>query len=68
MNRHKDPSVYLQHILKNISLIEEATHDLTKEAFMRQLIIQNAVMRCIEVIGEASKNIENEFKIGTAPY
>ena len=63
MNRHRNPSVYLQHISKNIALIEEATRGLTREAFMSQPVIQNAIMRCLEIIGEASKNIEDEFKL-----
>lgn len=53
----KDYRVLISHILECISKIEEYTRDITKDEFLRSTQIQDAVMRRIEIIGEAVKNI-----------
>ena len=58
----KDPKIFLEHILESISLIEEYTKDKTKEEFNESMQLQDAVIRRIEIIGEAAKNIPEEFK------
>ena len=47
--------VLLQDILDSIRQIEEHTADLTKERFVVEMIIQDAVVRRLEIIGEAVK-------------
>jgi uncharacterized protein with HEPN domain len=51
-----------KHILDSISGIEEYTYELTRSQFLSNFMIQDAVMRNLEIIGEASKNIPNEVK------
>ena len=58
----KDPKIFLEHILECINLIEEYTKDKTKEEFNESTQLQDAVIRRIEIIGEAAKNIPEEFK------
>ena len=58
----KDPKIFLEHILESISLIEEYTKDKTKEEFNESVQLQDAVIRRIEIIGEAAKNIPEEFR------
>ena len=58
----KDNSVYLRHILDSIERIEEYTKEVSKEQFMSKNIIQAAVIREIEIIGEATKMLDNKFK------
>jgi len=58
----KDYHVLLTHIAECIDRIEEYTKDITKDKFFASTQIQDAVMRRIEIIGEAVKNIPQEVK------
>ena len=49
---------YIGHILSAIVRIENYTVDLNESAFIANELVQDAVIRNIEIIGEASKNIE----------
>lgn len=48
---------YLSHILEAIARIEEYTSDLDEVGFLKNKMAQDAVIRNIEVIGEACNNI-----------
>ena len=54
--------VYVQHILKAIGRAQEYTRGMTKEAFMENTLVQDAVVRQFEVIGEAAKKVSQEFR------
>jgi len=58
----KDDSVYLRHVLDAICRIEEYTRGITHENFLRSHLRQDAVIRQIEVIGEAVKKLSPELK------
>jgi len=58
----KDDSVYLHHILDAISRIEEYTHGIKRRAFIGSHMVQDAVMRQIEIIGEATKRLSKEIR------
>lgn len=58
----KDPKIFIEHILESIARIEEYTEEITKDEFLSSGKIQDAVIRRIEVIGEAVKNIPDEIK------
>jgi len=49
---------YLGHILEAISRIHEYLEDVDEVEFLSNHLIQDAVIRNFEIIGEASKNIE----------
>ena len=49
----KDPPFYLQHILDSIQAIEEYTEGWPEEAFLADRRTQDAVVRRLEIIGEA---------------
>ena len=53
---------FLDHILDSINAIENFLKDSNKQEFLRSRLKQSAVVREIEVIGEAVKNISNELK------
>lgn len=57
-------SVYLKHILDSICSIEQFTEGLSQEDFFRNIEKQYAVLRGLEVIGEATKNLSQELKKG----
>lgn len=49
---------YLGHILEAIERIEEYVSDMDEMAFLSSKLVQDAVIRNIEIIGEASNNIQ----------
>jgi uncharacterized protein with HEPN domain len=55
----KDPAVYLQHILECIVRIEDYVRD-GREAFLVDTKTQDAVVRNLEVIGQAVKDLGTE--------
>ncbi|OGD10884.1 MAG: hypothetical protein A2Y86_05990 [Candidatus Aminicenantes bacterium RBG_13_62_12] len=59
---NKDVAVFLEHILASIDLIENYTEGVTEEMFLSSPQIHDAVIRRIEIIGEAIKNIPTEIK------
>ena len=49
----RDPNLYLEEILESIAQIETYTSGLTKESYRADQLVQDAVLRRIEIIGEA---------------
>ena len=58
----KDNLVYLGHILDYIEKIEKHASGLSEEEFIHNSLYHLAIIRCFEVIGEASKRLTPEFK------
>jgi len=52
---------YLSHILEAIARIERYVEDIDELGFMNNELIQDAVIRNLEIIGEASRNIEKYY-------
>ena len=52
----------VQHILVETSFILQHTESKTKEQVINDEVLCRAVVRSIEIIGEASKKIDDEFK------
>ena len=55
-------SNYKSHILDGIAEIEKYTEDMNEQEFYENSMAQSAVIRQLEVIGEASKRLSDEFK------
>lgn len=58
----KDARIFIEHILECIRLIEDYAKGKTKGDFFSSAQLQDAVIRRIEIIGEAVKNIPEEIK------
>jgi len=58
----KDDKVYITHILESIALIEQYTKKVSWEKFKYAWPIVDAVVRRVEIIGEAANKISKEFK------
>lgn len=54
-------SDYLEHIVEAIDRIARYTIDMDENGFLRDELIQDAVIRNLEIIGEASRNIQRHF-------
>ncbi len=57
----KDNKIFLFHILESIENIEEYITDIDREKFLSQKKVQDAVIRRLEIIGEAAKNLPKDF-------
>lgn len=58
----RDDSVYLKDIFESILLIQEYVLDKTEYEYSKDVLIQDAVNRRFEIIGEAATRISDEFK------
>ena len=54
--------ILVQHILECINLIDGYLKGKSKNDFLSSIQLQDSVIRRIEIIGEASKNISTSFK------
>ncbi len=59
---NKNPEIFLNHILECIELIEVYTENKTEDDFTSSLLLQDAIFRRIEIIGEAVKNLPSDLK------
>jgi Uncharacterized conserved protein len=59
----RDDSVYLKHIRDAILKIEGYTKRVSASSFQKNTLIQDAVIRQIEIIGEATKRISEQTRI-----
>jgi len=58
----KNIKIFLEHILESINLIEKYVKDKNKDDFLKSTQLQDAIIRRIEIIGEAIKNIPDSFR------
>lgn len=59
----KDPIDYLKHIADECAYIVSVSANLTKDELMDDETLKRAVVRSLEIIGEASKKISADSKI-----
>lgn len=58
----KEDGIYLEHVLAALNKITEYIADKNEEDFLKDSLVQDAVIRQFEVIGEATKRVSKEFK------
>ncbi len=63
----KDASVYLKHVLDAIARIESYTGQ-GRKAFFDNTMVQDAVIRNLEVIGEAVKQLPADLRQRYPPH
>jgi len=59
----KNDRVYLDHILEAIDKIQNFTNEISRFDFDRNVMIQDAVIRNVEIIGEATKKISKSLRL-----
>ena len=57
-----DETIYLRHILDAIAKVETYLQDVDEETFDENSLLQDGVIRQIEIIGEASRHISNALR------
>jgi len=55
--KERDDGVYLKHILDGVARIEEYLSGVNQETFAKTKLLQDGVIRQVEIIGEAAKRI-----------
>lgn len=58
----KEPKEYIRHIHDECSYLISVSKNLLFEDFMEDETLKRAVVRSLEIIGEATKKIPTEFK------
>ena len=58
----RDLIIYITDIIESIEKIEGYKKGLSKTEFYKNEQIQDAIMRRLEIIGEATKNIPDDFR------
>lgn len=53
---------YLNHILEEIEYLEEHSRSLSCDDFLKDESLRRAFSRSLEIIGEATKKIPDEFR------
>jgi uncharacterized protein with HEPN domain len=59
---HKDDSIYIEHIFNCLERILLYIKNIQEESFSEDYKTQDAVIRQLEIIGEAAKKISDIFK------
>ena len=60
----KEPIEYLKHIRdESLYLLSITSTGITKEEFLNDETLKRAIVRSLEIIGEATKKIPADFKI-----
>jgi len=57
----KDDAVYLHHILDAIGRIEDYSKEIAFHEFLQRVLLQDGVIRQLEIIGEASCNLSKDL-------
>ena len=58
----RDYKLYINDIKESISQIEKYIQNISQEDFEKNKLVQDAVVRRLEIIGEASRNIPRSLK------
>lgn len=58
----KNSVVYLEHIRDCITKIKKYTAGFEENDFLENSLVQDAVIRNFEIIGEATKNLASDFR------
>jgi len=58
----RSPTDYLMHIRDESIFIEEKTNDLDIQEFVQDEVLKRALVRSLEIIGEATKNLPMDVR------
>lgn len=66
LNGMKQTDIYLTHILEEIEFLMKEINELSYEDFIESELYTRAFSRSIEIIGEATKNLPNDFRLSNS--
>ena len=59
----KRPDIFLNHILVEINYLSQKSKTLEYDKFIHDETLTRSFVRSLEVIGEATKNLPDDFKV-----
>ena len=59
----KNNLLYIEHILESIENILSFNKELDKQGFLENKMVQDATIRNLEIIGEATKGLSEDYKM-----
>jgi len=59
----RDPAVYLQHIQDAIAKVEGYLRGVDEPSFLANSLVQDGVIRQIEIIGEATRRLPTDLRL-----
>ena len=59
----RDPRLFLADMMEAITKIEKWIAGISNEKFSKDALLQDAVVRNLEILGEAAKNIPEEIRL-----
>jgi uncharacterized protein with HEPN domain len=59
----KEPEEYIKHIQDECKYLISVSKNLTYDSFLEDETLKRAVVRSLEIIGEATKKIPADFKV-----
>jgi uncharacterized protein with HEPN domain len=59
----KEPEEYIKHIQDECKYLISVSENLTYDSFLEDETLKRAVVRSLEIIGEATKKIPADFKV-----
>lgn len=59
----RSPNLFIEDILASVGLIEQYLRNKTKDDFFKSVELQDKVIRRLEVIGEAIRNLSKTLKV-----
>jgi uncharacterized protein with HEPN domain len=59
----KDSLIYIEHIYTCIQKVIHYTQNFDENMFLENELVQDAVIRNFEIIGEATKNLDHDFRL-----
>ena len=68
MSKGRELSDYIDDIITAIADVADFTHGMSYEMFASDKKTVNAVIRCLEVLGEAAKHIPTSFRHPNIPW
>jgi uncharacterized protein with HEPN domain len=60
-----DQKALLKHIMDEIDFILKNTKDINNDTLTQNEVLERAIVRSLEIIGEAVKRIDQDFKTNT---
>lgn len=58
-----DEIEFIGHIFEELKFVINTTNSLTFELFIEDEVIKRAVVRALEIVGEATKNLSIDFRL-----
>ena len=58
----RSPLEYLRHTVDEMAFLMDRSQGLDKDSFLRDATLKRAFVRSLEIIGEAVKNVPDDFR------